>query len=87
MLIWNIWHPGRFIVGDDSDFPKKVKMSRKEKALIKQEAKDEAKEQKRRNRNRSSNRKNTNQSDYHLTQSHDEGAMEEGLAHGYGYHA
>jgi hypothetical protein len=40
MVIWNIWHPGRYLQGDDCDFPKKVKLSRKEKKMIKQEAKD-----------------------------------------------
>lgn len=40
MLIWNVWHPGRYLEGDESDFPKKVKVSRSEKKMRKQEAKD-----------------------------------------------
>lgn len=85
MVIWNVWHPGRYIVGEDSEFPKKVKLSRKDKALMKQQAKaaeDEDKGNRRRNRNRSSRRKETQTSEYQLTPSN-EGAMEEGYAHGY----
>lgn len=75
MVIWNIWHPGRYLQGEDSEFPKKVKMSRKEKALMKREAKD----RKRRNRDRSSSRF----SEFPLAQSTGEGALEEGISHSY----
>jgi hypothetical protein len=75
MVIWNIWHPGRYLQGDDSDFPKKVKMSRKEKASKKREAKD----RKRRNRDRSSSRFSHSP----LAQYSEEEALEEGISHGY----
>lgn len=39
LMIWNIWHPGRFLVGPESLFPKKVKISRKEKKALKEEKK------------------------------------------------
>ncbi|CAG8292335.1 unnamed protein product [Penicillium nalgiovense] len=72
MVIWNIWHPGRYLQGDDCDFPKKVKLSRKEKKMIKQEAKDS----KRRGRRRSSSRKGARVSEYQPANSFDEGALE-----------
>lgn len=72
MIIWNIWHPGRYLQGEDSEFPKKVKMSRKEKALMKREAKDN----KRRNRRRSSSRKSARVSEYQLANSIEQGALE-----------
>lgn len=75
MIIWNIWHPGRYLHGEESEFPKKVKVSRKEKKRIKQEAKD----RKRRDRRRSSSRRGKRDSEYHLT-STDEGTYEDGYA-------
>lgn len=72
MVIWNIWHPGRYLQGDDCDFPKKVKVSRKEKKMMKQEAKDS----KRRGRRRSSSRKSARVSEYQPANSFDEGALE-----------
>jgi hypothetical protein len=72
MIIWNIWHPGRYLQGDDCDFPKKVKLSRKEKKAMKQEVKDS----KRRGRRRSSSRKGARVSEYQPTTSFDEGALE-----------
>jgi hypothetical protein len=29
LLLWNIFHPGQVLVGPDSEFPKKVKKSKK----------------------------------------------------------
>lgn len=72
MVIWNIWHPGRYLQGDDCDFPKKVKLSRNEKKMIKQEAKDS----KRRGHRRSSSRKGARVSESHPASSFDEGALE-----------
>ncbi|KAF7715219.1 Uncharacterized protein PECH_008713 [Penicillium ucsense] len=72
MIIWNIWHPGRYLQGEESEFPKKVKVSRKEKKRQKQEAKD----LKRQGRKRSSSRRGKRDSEYHLT-SADEGTYED----------
>ncbi|KAJ7581562.1 RTA1 like protein-domain-containing protein [Mycena floridula] len=38
--ILNIWHPGRFLVGPDSEFPKKVKKSKAAKALAGYESRE-----------------------------------------------
>lgn len=72
MIIWNIWHPGRYLQGDDSDFPKKVKLSRREKKMMKQEAK----ESKRRGLHRSSSRKSARVSEYQTANRFDEEALE-----------
>ncbi|KAF7585121.1 hypothetical protein BBP40_012345, partial [Aspergillus hancockii] len=70
MIIWNIWHPGRLMPGSESEFPKKVKMSRSEKKRMKREEKEGRKS----GRRRSSSRKNNRISEYHLTRpSDDEG--------------
>lgn len=76
MIIWNVWHPGRYLLGEDSDFPKKVKVSRKEKARMKREAK----ELKRQDPNPPSD---APMIDYHLTKDIDEGGMEEGTTKGW----
>ncbi|KAJ5937908.1 hypothetical protein N7454_004250, partial [Penicillium verhagenii] len=75
MIIWNIWHPGRYLQGDESDFPKKVKVSRKEKARMKREAK----ESKLHDLNSSSIRESTHISEYQHTQLMARGDMEEGM--------
>jgi hypothetical protein len=31
LLLWNVCHPGRVLVGPDSEFPKKEKKSKKSK--------------------------------------------------------
>ncbi|KAJ5674932.1 uncharacterized protein N7477_004866 [Penicillium maclennaniae] len=79
MIIWNIWHPGRYLQGEESDFPKKVKVSRKEKKRLKREEKD----RKRQNRDLSSSRKGSRYSEYQRAQSSDGGALEEGIGYSY----
>jgi hypothetical protein len=35
LLLWNVYHPGRILVGPDSEFPKKEKKSKRgEKGLL-----------------------------------------------------
>lgn len=72
MIIWNVWHPGRYLQGEESDFPKKVKVSRKEKARMKREAK----KLKRQDPSPSSD---PPMIDYNLTKNVDEEGMEEGV--------
>ncbi|KAJ5727032.1 hypothetical protein N7493_006059 [Penicillium malachiteum] len=75
MVIWNVYHPGRFLQGEDSDFPKKAKISRKERRRMKKEGK-ELKEQ-----NRLSS---ASTSEYQLTKSADEDhGLEEGIDNSY----
>jgi len=31
MVFWNVFHPGRFLVGPESEFPKKIKLTKQEK--------------------------------------------------------
>ncbi|RAK71482.1 RTA1 domain-containing protein [Aspergillus fijiensis CBS 313.89] len=84
MVIWNVWHPGRYLQGDESEFPKKIKLSRVEKRRRKLKAKEEAKERKRSNRRRSSSRKRNHRvSEYHLTEQSDNAQLEEGFTHAY----
>ncbi|MCJ1353020.1 MAG: hypothetical protein MMC33_003004 [Icmadophila ericetorum] len=40
LVLFNVIHPGRILVGPESEFPKKVKLSRAEKKRAKQEKKD-----------------------------------------------
>lgn len=41
LVILNIFHPGTILVGPESVYPKKTKLSRKEKKALKQEARNE----------------------------------------------
>ncbi|KAK6333622.1 hypothetical protein TWF730_003808 [Orbilia blumenaviensis] len=53
-LTWNFFHPGRFLVGPDSEFPRLTRKEKKaikaEKKRAKQEKKQEKKEEKQRNK-------------------------------------
>lgn len=40
LLLFNAVHPGRILVGPESEFPKKAKLSKAEKKAAKQENKD-----------------------------------------------
>ena len=39
LLLFNVVHPGRILTGPDSEFPKKVKLSKEEKKSLKAEKK------------------------------------------------
>ncbi|PWY66716.1 RTA1 domain protein [Aspergillus heteromorphus CBS 117.55] len=67
MVIWNIWHPGRLMRGPESEFPKKIKISRKERKRMKREEKAQ-----RKNGGKNGNYENP------LTQSSDEAMLGEG---------
>jgi hypothetical protein len=45
-LVLNIWHPGRFLVGPESEFPRKTRAQKKAEKAEKKRLKQEAKEMK-----------------------------------------
>lgn len=51
LLLFNLVHPGRILIGPESEFPKKVKVSKAEKKSIKAEKKA-AKAEKKSNKNK-----------------------------------
>jgi len=53
VLLLNIWHPGRYLVGPESEFPK---LSRQEKKALKREKKERKREKKELKRQRKEGR-------------------------------
>ena len=52
LFLFNLVHPGRILIGPDSEFPKKVKLSKEEKRSLKAEKKAAKAEKKSNKENR-----------------------------------